>query len=161
MKTVISFALAMVLGTTVAAAQDPAQDVTFTFTGTITYVDPYVPFPDIMPGTPFTGSYTFNLGTPNTGVLPGIVGDYRHVSPAYGISVQIGSRTFRTDPQNVEFLIELVNNYHSLDNYVVRSYNNLPVDGVPVAHISWQLDDPTQTSWPRSPRRRAIAMAPS
>ena len=42
------------------------------------------------------------------------------------------------------FLVELVNDQSGQDNYLLRSYYNLPTDGWQVEHISWQLDDPTQ-----------------
>jgi hypothetical protein len=61
---------------------------------------------------------------------------------------------FRTDPQDVDFLVELVNDhgFPASDNYLIRSYNNVFDVNVPAnprdpmritKHISWQLDDPT------------------
>ena len=50
----------------------------------------------------------------------------------------------------MDFLLEVVNNYQNLDNYVVISYNNLfavSAMGEFVTNIiDWQLDDPTQTA---------------
>jgi hypothetical protein len=121
-----------------------AQDVTFRFSGTVT--ETYnSPFADIPVGTPFTGIYTFNLGTPDDNSFPN-VGDYWHRSAPYGVWISVGSRTFRTDPSAVEFLVEIVNDHSGRDNYLFRSYRNLPTDGIPVEHISWQLDDPTQSA---------------
>lgn len=122
-----------------------AQNVTFRFAGTVT--DVYnSPFSDIAVGTPFTGTYTFNLGAADDNTFPGVA-DYWHRSAPYGVTVKIGERTFRSDPLAVEFLVELVNDHYSgFDNYLFRSYRNLPTDGVAVGHISWQLDDPTQTA---------------
>jgi hypothetical protein len=128
-----------------AAVPAAAQDVTFTFSGTITYAD-RLPFPDITVGTPFTGSYTFNLATPNQGSISS-VGDYWHQTQPYGVSLQIGSHVFKSDPAAVEFLVELVNDHYAgFDNYVFHSYRNLPVDGIDIGMISWQLDDPTQSA---------------
>ena len=43
------------------------------------------------------------------------------------------------------FLVETVDNHGnpSSDNYLVRSYNNLPIGNLPVYHIAWQLDGTT------------------
>jgi Collagen triple helix repeat (20 copies) len=120
-----------------------AQDVTVSFRGTLTSVD-NSPFADLAVGTPFTGSYTFSLSTPDSNSMEQ-VGDYFHTTAPYGVTVTIGTHTFRSDPSNVNFLLELVNDYYSLDNYVFHSYTNADTDGVPVEIISWQLDDPTAT----------------
>src|SRR5207248_1002171 len=60
-----------------------AQDVTFRFSGTITRVETS-PLSDIVVGTPFSGTYTFSLATPNESRLPQ-VGDYVHRSAPYGV----------------------------------------------------------------------------
>ncbi len=120
-----------------------AQDVTFSFSGTITEVS-NSPFSDITPGTPFTGWYTFNLSTADNNSYAQ-VGDYWHGASPYGVIVQVGSHVFRSTPSNVNFLIEVVDNYQNLDNYLFRSYNNDRVDGISIDFIEWQLDDPTQS----------------
>jgi hypothetical protein len=119
-----------------------AQDVTFRFSGTVTEAF-NSPFGDIAAGTPFTGTYTFNLATPDDNSLPS-VGDYWHRSGPYGVTVRMGSRVFTTNPADVEFLIETSNDHSNSDNYLFRSYRNLPTDGIDVGYIAWQLDDPTQ-----------------
>lgn len=56
---------------------------------------------------------------------------------------------FQTDPGNVNFLLEVVHGYpgDGSDNYLLRSYNNLPLsNGITVDHIAWQLDDPSATA---------------
>ena len=45
----------------------------------------------------------------------------------------------------MNFLVEIADNHGGRDNLVARSYVNLPVDGVEVASITWQLDDSTQS----------------
>src|SRR5689334_13202396 len=80
-----------------------AQDVTFTFHGTISYVD-FSPFADIHVGVPFTGAYTYSLATPDTNPTVG-AGEYIHTSRAYGVTVTIGSHTFHTDQFNPNFLV--------------------------------------------------------
>ena len=100
----------------------------------------------IQVGDIVTGYYAYNLATPNTGSIPQ-VGDYWHYDSPYGISVEVNGLVFQTDPNNTEFLVELVNDYHYSDNYLLRSYHNLPLsEEVLVRHIAWQLDDPTMSA---------------
>jgi hypothetical protein len=108
---------------TLFAAPAAAQDVTFA------------------EGTPFHGTYTFNVSTPNSGSLP-TVADYWHYSSPAGVMVDIAGHRFQTDPSNVQFLVELVNDHGTpaSDNYVFTSYANQVVSGVSVPFISWQLD---------------------
>src|SRR5262245_51075716 len=127
----------VLLWTTSAAA----QDVTVSFYGTLSFVDSS-PFPEVTVGVPFTGSYTYSLSTPDTNTAPE-VGDYQHNGAPYGVTVTIGSHTFRTDPQNANFLVEVVNDYFGQDNFTFLSYTNLNTDGVSVSMIHLQLDDPT------------------
>jgi hypothetical protein len=131
--------LAVVLGGSPVAA----QDVTVSFKGTVTSAV-NSPFTDIPDGTPFSGSYTFSASTPDSNTMEQ-VGDYMHTTAPYGVTVTIGTHVFRTDPSNVNFLIELVNDYQSLDNFVFHSYTNLDTDGVAIDNIDWQLDDPTMS----------------
>jgi hypothetical protein len=78
------------------------------------------------------------------------VGDYHYYTAPNGIRLTVNGLSFATDPRNVDFLLEMVNNYENLDNYVVISYNNffsVSARGEIVENIiDWQLDDPTQTA---------------
>jgi hypothetical protein len=142
-KSIRLLAIMIVLGCTTSAA---AQDVTVSFYGTLTEnTSTDIPLPGIATGVPFTGSFSYSLSTPETNPLPQ-VGDYEHTSGPYGVTLTIGTHTFRTDPQNPRFLVELVDNYQNLDNFVFHSYNNVPVGGITVEVVSFQLDDPTQTA---------------
>jgi hypothetical protein len=128
------------LWTTSAAA----QDVTVSFYGTLSFVNSS-PFPELTVGVPFTGSYTYSLSTPDTNVAPE-VGDYQHQGSPYGVTVTIGTHTFRTDAQNANFLVEVVNDYFGRDNFAFLSYTNLNTEGLTVSLINFQLDDPTQSA---------------
>ena len=89
-----------------------------------------------------TGSYIYDSLTPDSSSLL-TVGRYLHGNSPSGIFLEIGSFKFRTDPDMVKFLVEICNNHYG-DNYLLRSYNNLPLaNGIKVDHISWQLDDET------------------
>ena len=94
---------------------------------------------------PFTGTFTYSLTTPDTNPMSQ-VGDYEHTAGRTGATITIRIPVFRTDPQNPRFLVELVNNYQNLDNFVFHSYNNVNVGGLTVEIMSFQLDDPTQTA---------------
>lgn len=98
-------------------------------------------------GSLITGSYTYESTAPDNNDFPG-VSDYWHSTLPYGITLNSGGHTFATDPDNVQFLVEIVNDHYSgYDNYVLHSYKNLELaGGIEVNHISWQLDDPTMTA---------------
>jgi hypothetical protein len=132
--------------TFVLAAAPPlaAQDVSFRFSGNLVFVQTS-PFPEIVEGQPFTGTYTINAAAPDEN-LSAQIGDYWHRSTPYGVTVRIGDRVFRTDPDAVEFLVETVNGFHHIDNYVFQSYRNLAIGDVTVDQISWQLDDPAHSA---------------
>jgi len=105
--------------------------------------------PAIMVGDNITGTYTYNPAITDSNALP-TVGDYRHTSSPCGITVNAGGFVFQTDPSNVDFLVEICNDHGTptaRDNYLLRSYNNLPLSsGALVDHIAWQLDDDTCTA---------------
>lgn len=100
-------------------------------------------------GDTITGKYIYDSETPDTNSGP-TVGDYWHTSPSCGIEVKAGGFVFTTDPSDVNFLVEICNDHGSptpRDNYLLRSYNNLPLSNhMLVDHISWQLDDDTCTA---------------
>jgi len=97
-------------------------------------------------GDTIEGFYSYDPSTPDADANPA-VGDYEHFVSPYGIEVDAGGFQFRTDPANVDFLVELANDVSSTDSYLLRSYNNLPLsNGMLVDQVSWQLDDPTGTA---------------
>jgi hypothetical protein len=60
-------------------------------------------------GDIMTGSYTYDSDTPDTNPL-GTVGDYEHFSTPYGINLSAGGFVFQTNPDNIDFLLEVCNN---------------------------------------------------
>jgi hypothetical protein len=97
-------------------------------------------------GDTIVGQYRYLSTTPDSNALPA-VGDYWHSSSPHGITLDIGGFTFETDPDNVRFLVEILNDHTGQDAYLLRSYNNLPLsNGVSVEHIAWQLDDFTTSA---------------
>ena len=90
-------------------------------------------------GDIFSGSYTYDSSA------AGLNGSYQFNTMPFGISLNMGDLLFASDPQNVDFLIEVSND--SIDSYFVSSSNNLPVlSGVIVSAIHWQLEDDTGTA---------------
>lgn len=79
-------------------------------------------------GDTLRGAYTYDSATADTNSAP-TVGHYWHDEPLYGLVFQIGGLLFQTNPSKVEFLVEIVNdhNWPATDNYLIRSYNNLPL----------------------------------
>jgi hypothetical protein len=133
--------------------------VTFNFAARVRYInDPENVFGgSIMPGTILIGHYTYDLSTIDTNESP-TVADYWHRGAnthGAGIEVTGGGFTFKTDPNNTEFLVEILNDHvfnyvtgpQTEDVYLLRSYKNLPLNGEhTVSHISWQLNDKTATA---------------
>ncbi len=129
----------------VSAPASLATDVTISIEAEVITVDDpnNILAGQVTVGGIITGRYSYSTATEDSSELP-TVGDYWHTSPPYGISLAAGELAFGTDPENVRLLVELVNDHGSpgVDNYLLRSYNNLPLpDRTPVTHIAWQLDD--------------------
>ncbi len=137
----------LVVGATMEADAEP---ISIAITAEVAYVDDPGGFLGgaITVGDVITGTYRYESTTPDTNPLP-TVGDYWHTSAPFGITLIAGGLVFRTDPNDVSFIVEIVNDYLGRDNYLLRSYSNVFDISVPSEtsnHISWQLDDPTQTA---------------
>lgn len=96
----------------------------------------------IKPGHIITGWYTYDTSTLDSNPSASL-GRYEHYSAPCGIFLSVGGLQFETDPANVDFLVEITNDYPPNDDYFLLSYNNtgLP-NGTPVDYISWHLYDP-------------------
>ena len=97
------------------------------------------------------GTYIYETTTVDTNGSSE-VGDYRHTTAPFGITLEANGYLFRSDPGIVDFLVELCNDHNgNHDANLLRSYNNLFDITVPLSnpewpwsrinHISWQLDD--------------------
>jgi len=96
-------------------------------------------------GDLITGSYTYDTDTPDSNPLSN-VGIYEHHTYPYGFSLSVGGVNFMTNPANIYFLVEVGNDIY-VDDYVVRSYDNLPLaNGTSVNNISWSLQDSSATA---------------
>lgn len=128
----------------------PTTDVCIDLTAEVAYVDDRDALlgETIFVGQIITGRYIYDSTTSDSNASP-TVGDYWHNGPPYGITIDAGSLKFQTDPLDVEFLVEIINDHGTAthDNYLLRSSRNLPASPtVAVEHISWQLGDPTSVA---------------
>lgn len=137
--------IAGMLTTTAAFASPHAYRVT----GSVTLInDPTLELGgQINLGDALYADYVYDPSTPDSNAAAE-VGDYWHTTAPYGVYIHMGPWLLSTDPTNVNFLVEYVNDYYSLDNFVFHSYNNITAVGptLDVDIISWQLDDPTMSA---------------
>jgi len=149
MKKAIITIIAAVL-TLFSAAAAKAALITIAIEATVDYVrDEYNTLEGrISVGDVITGTYTYESTTVDTNPSSD-VGDYEHYSAPCGIRLTVGGFVFQTDPDSIWFVVEIANDHPwfepdiNRDNYLVGSYNNLPLsNGTPVSSIYWQLDDP-------------------
>jgi len=94
------------------------------------------------------GQYTYDPTTPDCNEFHPIIGLYQHFDSPFGIKLKVKELVFETDPNNVEFFIEIINDHETLaDEYLLRSRNNRPLPGgIGVDNILWYLHDPTATA---------------
>ena len=87
-----------------------AQLITIGFTGTIIRADDLrnVFGGQIHLNDTITGTYSYNTSTPDSNPSDMSIGDYWHYTAPYGISVYIGDLVFKTNSNNVQFLVEIV-----------------------------------------------------
>lgn len=125
-----------------------AELITIHLTAEVTYVDDLADLLEgmVTVGDIITGSYSYDSDTLDTNPLD-TVGAYWHYNAPYGFNLSTDSLVFQTDPDNVYFLVSVLNDHTGMDAYLLRSYSNLPLsNGVLVDHISWQLDDYSATA---------------
>jgi hypothetical protein len=151
LKLGLPLTIALVAGLVWTAPSASCAQIKIEIRATVSLVDD----PDnlltntVHPGDIITGVYSYNSFVVDSNPLAE-VGDYRYTTAPNGFRLNVNGLTFATDPADVDFLLEVVNNYQNLDNYLLISYNNLfavSARGEFVMNtIDWQLDDPTQTA---------------
>ncbi len=95
------------------------------------------------------GKYMYYSRTQDTYPGDPEIGEYWHTSFPFGIEVNVGGFVFKTDPNNVKFIIHINNKIesHLPDSYDVTSDNNLPLsNGMAIDEIDWTLIDDTNTA---------------
>ncbi len=112
-------------------------------TGEVTYVvdRANVLGGQINTGDIFTGWYRYDSSTSDSDPGSTVVGCYEYHNSPFGIFLSIGGFTFASNPQDMDFVIVLCNDDDSKDRYLLSSTGNLPLDGVEVSQILWQLID--------------------
>jgi hypothetical protein len=142
------------------ALSAPSSSVTIAFTAQVAEVSVFggtlcVP---VAPGDTITGTYTYDLSAPDSNEVA-TVGHYEYSAPPNGITVNVGGDVTQTDPANVQFMVELVDNLPggNADTYLLRSTANTAFTcGTQVGEIAWQIDDSTgralkSTALPKDP----------
>ena len=119
--------------------------VRIALTGEVTYVDEFDTDLNALfdVGDLVRGLYAYDTDTRDSNPLSS-VGDYVHRSAPYGVYLTVGPFNIGSDPERVDFLLEVGDNhaYSSWDHYLFHSYSNSPLsDGMPVSLISWSLAD--------------------
>jgi len=135
---------------TLVALPANAELVTINIEGVVDTVDDSGNYLEgqVNPGDIITGWYTYDTATLDSDPS-GYIGMYEYSETPFGIYLSLSGFTFQTDSLNVNFMLSVGNagGPYSEDNYLIRSYNNLPLsDEVPVDYISWQLDDTSGTA---------------
>ena len=117
----------------------------FTFEGQVTYVTDFGFELDgsVTNGSPVKGFYIYDdsVADQNT---DSTVGDYHYTNGVSGMTVRVGNYVFRTNPDHVDFLLEVVN--RDRDSYLIRSYHNVTSTGLRIDEMAWQLDDASGTA---------------
>jgi hypothetical protein len=98
-----------------------------------------------------SGTYTYDSTIGDSYPADTAIGEYSHSSAPYGIFLQIKGYEFKTDLNDVDFMIVIANDFDmmgpSIDLYGIISYNNGPVTfNVALDGISWMLADDTATA---------------
>jgi hypothetical protein len=150
MKNTIKILSALIL-MQVCGTNAFSQMKSFCIKGTVTYVDDMYNTLNgaVSVGDSINGTIIYDAGiTDNNSMAE--VGDYYNTVAPSGIYLNLNGLKFETDTTNINFLFETVNDYVGLDNIVVRSYNNTFTPTIPAFvsgnHISWQLDDTSETA---------------
>ncbi|MBN2019475.1 MAG: PEP-CTERM sorting domain-containing protein [Sedimentisphaerales bacterium] len=85
------------------------------------------------------GIYTYDSQTLDSEPSNSI-GSYIYDSGPFGINLEIGGLEFASDSINLDFLIEVRNDYYQKDGFLLISSNNRPLsNGTEVSQIMWQL----------------------
>jgi hypothetical protein len=128
-----------------AALSSPvqAEPITIRVTGTVSEIMDWanVLGGAVRPEMPFTGEYTYDTQAVDESPDATVGRFVNRVAPS-AMKILVGGFTFESDPANRFISLEVVDRDRQ-DNYGVRSYNNLPVSGLYVGMVTWQLDDPS------------------
>jgi len=137
----------MAVSSTISAT---AEIVSFQITATVNSIDDSGNFINgaINVGDVVTGVYTINTATPDDSPLE-TVGSYQHTTSPFGISLSVNGYSFRTNPDDVDFLVIITDNHLGEDSYTARSYENqfdISVPNQSLSEIVWLLLDESENA---------------
>jgi hypothetical protein len=127
-----------------------ADPITIQITGEVTAFSYWRgPVINIPVGSVFTGTYTYDSSTPNSGTFSPQVGTYLHNSPC-GFDISLGGYEFRTAP-NGQLEMDIWHNFVGkygpvADEYYIRSGLNFPLPNGASYEMIWDLKDNTHTA---------------
>jgi hypothetical protein len=81
-------------------------------------------------GDIINGMYSYESTTPDSHSWSNI-GQYQYTTAPAGVTLSVNGLTFRTDPSQVDFLIEVGNAYINQDHFLFHSYHNIFSRGTP------------------------------
>jgi len=88
-----------------------------------------------------SGNYIYDSGVSDNNPSA-LIGNYRYDSAPFGLSLNINDLVFESNPQELDLLIEIYNDYDLKDRYFISSANNQALsNGAAVDQILWQLVD--------------------
>jgi hypothetical protein len=90
-----------------------------------------------------SGFYTYDSETSDSTPELAYNGLYEYSTTPYGMSMTIGETTFQTNTADVDFMLNIWNDFDGIpkDRYRVTSYSNLSVEDLHINRLSWFLDD--------------------
>ena len=118
-KLLLSLAIALVAGVVWTPPSATCAQIGIEIRATVSFIED----PDnllnntVHTGDIIRGVYSYNSFAVDSNPLPQ-VGDYHYMTAPNGIRLRVNGITFATDPADVDFLLEVVNNYENSDNYV-------------------------------------------
>jgi hypothetical protein len=153
MKSAMKVVGSIVLGFGGLSSTAAAENICVDLKAAVTYVDDResVLQGRVGIGDSVSAQYIYDTSVVDNNSLAAVA-DYWHYASPNGVTLNVGGLTFRTNPNYVNFLIEILDNHTGLDAYLFRSYNNevtgitLPPADDESLHISWQLVDGGQTA---------------
>jgi hypothetical protein len=147
----ISSLCAALVGVLIAAVTSRAGTATFGFQATVAEVRDLnlLLGGAVHEGDTITGTFTFNTAAVDK-VQFANLGSYDFTS-GLGVAIKAGGLSFRSDPNNVRFHLEIGRGDQNAsghpDRFLFRSYNNLALNATTsVDHIAWQIEDATATA---------------
>lgn len=127
------------------------KSLTVNVNGTVSQVEGPGTFGGVIHvGDNITGSYTYIPSTADSSPNDTRIGVYPHLSPPFGIKMNINGITFQTAPVDIQGGITVINGEpgtpNNIDEIIVSSLNNVPVNATDITEISLSFINHTGTA---------------